>query len=119
MAKSQLTKTDNHKEAMIVALTKSLGVVSTACKSVGIARETHYEWMKNDEDFKAKVLDVKDIAIDYVESQMFSAIGNGDSSLIKYYLSTQGKVRGYIEKTEVDSKLTIENFNLKDLVKFK
>jgi len=40
-----MTKTDNiKKQAMIEALTDSLGVVTIACKKVGIARNTHYEW---------------------------------------------------------------------------
>lgn len=106
-ALKHITKSDIHKEAMISALTKCLGVVTTACKKVGISRETHYLWFNEDVDYRAKVLDVKNIAIDFVESKMFSAISNGDSSLTKYYLSTQGKDRGYVEKSIVDNQLTI------------
>jgi len=102
-----LTKSDIQKDAMILALSKSLGVVSSACKKVGISRETHYTWFNEDENYRAKVLDVKNIAIDFVESKMFSAISNGDSSLTKYYLSTQGKDRGYVEKSIVDQNVNI------------
>lgn len=102
-----LTKSDIQKDAMILALSKSLGVVTTACKKIGISRDTHYEWFNSDEVYRAKVLDVKNIAIDFVESKMFSAISNGDSSLTKYYLSTQGRDRGYVEKSIVDNQVTM------------
>jgi hypothetical protein len=106
-AKISLTKSDIHKDAMIESLSKCLGVVTTACKKVGITRETHYHWFNTDEGYKNRVMDIKNIAIDFVESKMFAAINNGDSSLTKYYLSTQGKSRGYVEKMEVDNQVTM------------
>lgn len=96
-------KSDSPKERMIFALTKSLGVVSTAALKANISRETHYEWLSIDPDYKTKVEDIKNLAIDFVESKMFGQINNGDTSLIKYYLSTQGKNRGYVERQEVSA----------------
>ena len=58
-----MTKTDTHKRAMIEAMEKSLGIVTSACKVVGIARQTHYEWMKKDEDYKSAIEAVADIAL--------------------------------------------------------
>ena len=46
------TKTDILKKAMIQALEKSLGIVTTACKNVGIHRSTYYDWYNNDLTFK-------------------------------------------------------------------
>ena len=37
-----MDKTEQHKKAMLDALESSLGVVTSACKSVGIGRTTHY-----------------------------------------------------------------------------
>ncbi|MCC6448747.1 MAG: hypothetical protein IT215_08705, partial [Chitinophagaceae bacterium] len=42
------TNTNILKKAMIEALEKSLGVVTTAAKAVGIDRSTHYDWYNND-----------------------------------------------------------------------
>lgn len=100
----KITKVDNlkpNKQAMIKALEKSLGVVTNACKKAKISREAHYKWLATDEEYKRQVLDVKEISIDFVESKMFQAINNGETSLVKYYLSTQGKKRGYVERQEV------------------
>ena len=41
----QLDRTDTKKAAMLEALEKSLGIVSTACKMVDISRQTHYAWL--------------------------------------------------------------------------
>ena len=41
---SKRTKSDILKKEIIKALEKSLGIVTTACKNVGIARSTYYEW---------------------------------------------------------------------------
>ena len=94
-------KMDSPKDRMILALTKSLGVVSTAANKANIARSAHYEWLTSDPEYKAKVEDIKNLAIDFVESKMFNQIKSGDTALIKYFLSTQGKNRGYVERQEI------------------
>ena len=86
---------------MIEALEKSLGVVTTACKSVGIARQTHYEWYKEDEEYKAAVDAVADIALDFAESKLHKQIEGGDTTATIFYLKTKGKKRGYVERQEI------------------
>lgn len=95
--------TDIHKKAMIESLEKSLGVVSTACKIVGISRQTHYRWMTEDTEYKKAVEGVADIALDFVESQLHKQIRNGEVSSTIFYLKTKGKKRGYIERTELSA----------------
>ena len=41
-----MDKTEQHKKAMLEALEKSLGVVTSACKNVGIGRTTHYSMVR-------------------------------------------------------------------------
>ena len=96
-----MTKTDTHKKAMLDSLEKSLGVVTTACKSVGISRQTHYQWMQEDEEYKKAVEDLNDVAIDFAESQLHKQIKDGNSTATIFYLKTKGKKRGYIERQEV------------------
>ena len=103
-----MTQTDIHKKAMIEALEKSLGIVTTACKAVGIARQTHYEWMKEDEAYKSSVDDIADIAIDFAESQLHKQIQSGEVSSTIFYLKTKGKKRGYVEKTETEHSGSID-----------
>jgi len=88
---------------MIEALEKSLGVVTTACKTVGISRQTHYEWLKEDEQYRKAVEDISDVALDFAESQLHKQIQNGEVSSTIFYLKTKGKKRGYIERQEVEN----------------
>ena len=95
-----MNKTEQHKKAIIEALEKSLGVVTTACKKVGIGRTQYYNWLKDDEEFAKEVDDIQNIALDFAESQLHKQIGDGNTSATIFYLKTKGKKRGYIERVE-------------------
>lgn len=90
------------KKAMLEALEKSLGVVTTAAKVAGIDRSTHYEWIKTDPDYKDSVDSLSDVALDFAESQLHKQIQNGEVTSTIFYLKTKGKKRGYVERTEVE-----------------
>jgi len=95
-------KTEHNKKAILESLEKSLGVVTTACKSVGIGRTTFYTYYNEDEEFKKAVDDIGNVALDFAESQLHKQIGDGNSSATIFYLKTKGKKRGYIERSELD-----------------
>lgn len=94
------TETGVKKAAMLAALENSLGVVTAAAIEVGIDRTTHYAWLLTDEEYKQKVESIKDMALDFAESMLFRNIKNGDTASNIFYLKTQGKNRGYIERSE-------------------
>ena len=94
-------RTINHKKAMIEALEKSLGVVTTACKQVGIGRTIFYGWLQEDNEFAKEVDDIQNIALDFAESQLHRQIGDGNTTATIFYLKTKGKKRGYVERQEI------------------
>jgi hypothetical protein len=106
-----MNKTEHTKKALLDALEKSLGIVTTACKKVGIGRTTYYDWYNNDSDFKDKVDDLKNVALDFAESQLHKQIQDNSTSATIFYLKTQGKKRGYIERQEVDLSSGNEQIN--------
>ena len=115
--KRKETRTDVHKKAMITALEKALGVITLACKEVGIARQTHYEWYKEDPEYHAAVDATADIALDFAESKLHGQVSKGDTTAIIFYLKTKGKHRGYVERYEVkdiDEKPININYYLPD-----
>jgi hypothetical protein len=85
------------KEAMIEALNKTLGLVSHACKIVGIHRSTHYDWLRNDKEYKIAVESTNDLVLDMAESSLFKQINQGNTAATIFYLKTRGKKRGYQE----------------------
>lgn len=89
------------KKAMIEALEKTLGIVTTACKIVDINRSTHYAWLKDDPEYRAAVESLDDIVLDFAESSLHKKIKDGDTTATIFYLKTKGKKRGYIERQEI------------------
>tara|TARA_S200002703_G_scaffold124180_1_gene110240 strand:+ start:141 stop:497 length:357 start_codon:yes stop_codon:yes gene_type:complete len=96
-----MDKSDTKKRGLLEALEKSLGVVTTAVKQAGVSRSTFYEWLREDSDFKKKVDDIQNIALDFAESQLHKQIKDGNTAATIFYLKTKGKGRGYVERQEV------------------
>jgi hypothetical protein len=92
----------NLKRAMIEAMEKSLGVVTTAAKLAGIARSTHYGWMESEPEYRAAIEAVGEMALDFAESQLHKQIQEGEVASTIFYLKTKGKKRGYVERTEIN-----------------
>lgn len=90
------------KRAMLVALKKSLGIVSTAAKISGVCRRNHYDWMASDPKYKKLVEEMNDIGLDFAESALFSQIKSGSTAATIFYLKCKGRARNYIEKENLD-----------------
>lgn len=88
------------KKRMIEALISSLGIVTPACRAVGISRWTHYRWLREDEDYRRTVEEMGDIALDFAENKLMTAMNQNDITAIIFYLKTKGKKRGYVERVE-------------------
>ena len=96
-----MNKTEQHKKALLDALEKSLGVVTTACKKVSINRSTFYKYLKEDQEFAKQVKDIENIALDFAESQLHKQISEGNTTATIFLLKTKGKSRGYVERSEI------------------
>jgi len=101
------------KKQIIEALEKSLGVVTTALKSLNYNRKTFYDYYNSDPIFAQKCDEIQNMAIDFVESKLFENIKNGNVVAQIFYLKTKAKSRGYVEKTEVQH--NIENITIKPI----
>lgn len=111
--KTDQSQTKVRKAAMLEALEKSLGIVSTAAKKVGIGRTIHYKWIKEDDEYRKAVEDLENVSLDFAESKLHELI-NGvkmegkkgvyqrppDTAATIFYLKTKGKERGYVERIE-------------------
>ena len=100
-------KSEHNKKMLLQALEKSLGVVTTACRSVGIGRTTFYKYYNTDNEFKKAVDDISNVALDFAESQLHQLMQDKNASSVIFYLKTKGKNRGYYEKSHLD--LTTNN----------
>ena len=105
---SRQNSTALKKKAMIEALEKTLGVVTTAAKMIGIERTTHYKWMENDAEYKTNVDDLQNVVLDFAESALHKMVENHNPAATLFLLKTKGKKRGYIERQEIEHSSNVE-----------
>jgi hypothetical protein len=100
-------KTKIKKKELLLALEKTMGVVTPACKMVGISRMAFYKYLNKDQDFKKRVEEITEVAKDFAETKLYTLIANGSESAVFFYLKCKAKDRGYIEKviTQHESEL--------------
>jgi len=89
------------KKAMLKALEKSLGVVTSAAKIAGINRGTHYDWLNTDPEYFKAVAELDNITLDFAESQLHKQVKEGNTTATIFLLKTKGKKRGYVERQEI------------------
>jgi len=102
--KRLIVKADLVKKSLLEALEKNLGVVTAACKQVGVNRATYYKYINSDPEFAAAVKDIDNITLDFAESQLYKQIKNGNITATIFFLKTKGKKRGYVERQEITGK---------------
>lgn len=141
--KKPTTEIGIRMNAMILALKKTLGNITESANMVGMDRDNHYVWLRKYPEYKKAFEQIQESNLDFVEGKMYKRI-NGyehpdtkvflykgkvitketvkhyppDSGLIKFYLETIGKSRGYIPRIENINK-TVEEFDKteEDLIK--
>jgi hypothetical protein len=85
------------KEELLDALEGVLGIASTACHQVNVPYKRYKRWLLTDPEFKLAAEAITDITIDFVETQLFRQIQEGNTQATMFYLRTKAKHRGYIE----------------------
>lgn len=88
---------------MLEALEQSMGIVTTACKVVGISRQTHYRWIDEDEDYAEKCnnLDTRKLKGDFIESKLLKLVDKEIPSAVIHASKTYNRERGYGERLEI------------------
>lgn len=96
------------EKELLEAIKDSRGFKST------IAARLHVDWHTVDkainasEAAKLAIADEEETTLDFVEGKAISKINDGDGAMIRFYLATKGKKRGYayeerIEDDDTDS----------------
>lgn len=99
-----LDKLEPNQIAMLTALKLNSNNISVSCKSIKIARQTHYDWVNNNPIYSQAYHDITESVIDYVESSLLKNIKDGNVTAQIFFLKTKAKHRGYVERTEVLNK---------------
>ena len=93
--------TRKDKDKWLKLLEGNGGNIYDACKHTGIGRRTIYEWIEKHQWFKEAVEDIREIAIDNVETACYKNAIEGNATSQIFLLKTRGKDRGYVERHEI------------------
>jgi hypothetical protein len=89
-------------EEMMTAIKGSCGIVSNIAEKLGCDWGTAKRYLDMSEPVKQAYANESERVIDKAENKLQAAIDSGDMQMVKWYLATKGKRRGYVEKQEVD-----------------
>jgi hypothetical protein len=90
-------KEKNIKKAII----ESKGILSVAASKMGITRATLYKRIKKHEGLQDVVNEARETLKDFAESKLLSNMNEGKEASIFFFLKTQAKDRGYVERQEI------------------
>ena len=96
-------KREDTAKRIIKALKETNGLLTMAAHKSGIGYRTICRYVAEYPSVKEAAQDAKEGMLDFAEGKLYSKIKDGDNTCIIFYLKTQGKARGYIEKTEISN----------------
>lgn len=107
-------KTMTIKQMCFLVLFKDTFNISKTCIKMRENRRNFYNWRESYTDFDYEFLNIKEEIIDEVEENF---LNNCKTNIIgqMFFLKTQAKARGYIEKTEVESTIKVEAFDFEEI----
>jgi len=85
---------------VVKAITDTKGFLSAAARILGCDRTTVYNYINRYPTVKQAVEDARELTKDTAELKLLQRINEGSDTAIIFYLKTQAKDRGYIERHE-------------------
>lgn len=82
------------------AITEAQGLISVAARRLGVSRSAVYNAVNRHKRVAEALQDARERTTDLAEGKLYSKINDGDITAIIFYLKTQGKTRGYVERQE-------------------
>ena len=85
---------------IIKAIGETNGLLTVAAAKAGVSYTTINRYVADFPSVKQAAIDAHERMLDFAEGKLYSKIKAGDNVAILFYLKTQGKARGYIERQE-------------------
>ena len=99
-----MTRNELTAEAVINKIKEMHGNVSSVARAFKMSRQTLYKYINDHPTVQAALDESRETMIDNVESKLYSKALAGDTTSMIFFLKTQGKARGYVERQEVTGK---------------
>src|ERR671919_1240376 len=89
------------QEQMIKAMEESNGLIAPAARALGCSRDTIRSYLEEYTAVAQAKLDQREAVTDMAENSLYEAIRRGEAWAVCFYLKTQAKARGYVERAEI------------------
>lgn len=83
------------------------GNLAAVARQFGVSRTAVQQFVKNNPELQTIVSDAREGMLDDAESVLFGEVRSGEAWAVCFFLKTQGKGRGYVERQEVDQSATV------------
>ena len=102
------------EKELLAAIEGCRGIISTVAARLHVGWHTAERAINDSEKAREAMSDEEETTLDFVEGKAIQRINEGDGAMIRFYLATKGKKRGYTydEKMEADESAEDSNINV-------
>jgi hypothetical protein len=86
---------------IVHALNETRGMIYLAAERLGCEADTVYNYAKRYASVREAIARHRGRTTDIAELKLYQAINEGEAWAVQFYLKTQGRDRGYVEKLDV------------------
>lgn len=83
------------------AILELSGNTAAVARKFGVTRQAIQNFIKKNDGLRDVAIEAKETIKDHVESALYRAALNGEAWAVCFFLKTQAKDRGYIERNEI------------------
>lgn len=87
-------------ERVITAIEEYRGNLTAVARALRVSRTTLYKFVHAHPRVTQALEEAREAMLDHAESILYRKILDGDNTALIFFLKTQGKKRGYIERLE-------------------
>lgn len=80
------------------------GNLAAVARAFGVSRQAVWKFVQEHDSLKETAAEARETMLDNAESSLQRAVISGEAWAVCFYLKTQGKARGYVERQEVTGK---------------
>jgi hypothetical protein len=92
----------NFKTDQVIAkIEQNKGNVAAVARAFGVSRRTILRFADEHPTVKTALADARESMLDNAESVLYKKVLEGSTAELIFFLKTQGRTRGYVERSEI------------------
>jgi molybdate-binding protein len=92
-------------EELSAQLEKDKGNIAATARMFGVSRGTIHNRINESSTLQQVLIDARESMLDNAESVLYKKVLEGSTPELIFFLKTQGRNRGYVERQEIDHRM--------------